>query len=61
MIDQTYFDLRMTYQQFGQKLTISISELAKFWSISTKQVKRRLRAYEEQNFCIITPDKGVDI
>lgn len=61
MIDQTYFDLRMTYQQFGQKLTISISELAKFWSISTKQVKRRLRAYEEQKLCIITPDRGVDI
>lgn len=58
MIDQTYFDLRMTYQQFGQKLTISISELAKFWSISTKQVKRRLRAYEEQKLLHYYPGQG---
>ncbi|MGR8824994.1 ABC transporter substrate-binding protein [Leuconostoc mesenteroides] len=58
MIDQTYFDLRMTYQQFGQKLTISISELAEFWSISTKQVKRRLRAYEEQKLLHYYPGQG---
>ncbi|KGL41130.1 hypothetical protein BMT55_09910 [Listeria newyorkensis] len=60
MRDLAYYDMRafLSERQIGDTATFRLNELAEKWECSDKNVKRKLKKYQELEFCQYQPGRG---
>ncbi|MBC6308422.1 SgrR family transcriptional regulator [Listeria sp. FSL L7-1582] len=60
MRDLAYYDMRafLLERQIGDTATFRLNELAEKWECSDKNVKRKLKKYQELQFCHYQPGRG---
>ncbi|HET7627112.1 MAG TPA: ABC transporter substrate-binding protein [Bacillales bacterium] len=60
MKDLSYYEMRAHLYpcEEAQKVTFKLSDLEQIWYCTTKNVKRKLKKYEQEGFCLYRPGKG---
>ncbi|MDP5276538.1 ABC transporter substrate-binding protein [Chengkuizengella axinellae] len=60
MIDLSYFQMRASFypREKKQKVSFKLKELEDIWFCTSKNVKRKLKKYEEKGVLVYTPGKG---